>query len=384
MAIVNPFRKVRCPYCGTFFYPGNCAVVSSATGQVMHTKTSEANIFARTFVRSLYGYEYAKALARRQCPNETCQQSSTRGLLPRNVEHAESYTIAIVGDGSSGKSHYIASCIKQLMESQFLQVMGCSRIVGQGDTDMRYLRDYYNLMYRQGQMLPLTARAVSEINEPLIYELVFRKRSRLQPAKTVNLLFYDASGEDIVDPTIMVLYSHYILNASAIIFLADPQAMPGVVDKLPQHLKPDPNQIRQLSTSMVLNRIMQTFEQSQGVNPGRSVKTPVAITISKSDLLKFVISPGQTPLFLDDSVHTNQLDRMIFGYINNEVQEIIKRVGDRALLHAKDSFEHASFFAVSATGWSPDANKKFPAIEPLRCLDPLLWSLWQLGIIDIP
>lgn len=373
--LVNPFRKYKCPACGEEFYPGDCAIVSSIDKSEI--RGPRANIFSRTYVPLLKGSKYVKKLALRECPNPKCKR-----LLPYNIPDVESYTIAIVGDSSSGKSHYIASCIHQLKQYQALQVIGCSSITGLRDTDERYFRNYYEPIYRIRKKLDLTPRAMpGSLIEPLIYELVFQERSALQPAKSINLLFYDTSGEDMDDERRMVEYSHFILNASAIIFLADPLAMPGIVKVLPNHLQPPV--IRERSTVEVFDRVMGTFRRHKGVGLGKKLDTPVAITVSKSDLLQFAVKGTHRPLFLSDSVYYNQLDIPKFDFISNEVQTLLQAMGDRVLLKAVDQFEDVSFFAVSATGWPPDPNGEFPPLEPLRCLDPLLWSLWKLGIINV-
>ena len=369
--LVNPFHKCICPSCGETFYPGNSAIVSKSGDVIVD---AQPGFFARAFITPLEGNEFTRVLALRQCPH-------CKGKLPRNVESAQSYTIAIVGDSVSGKSHYIASCIHQLKQDYALQVIGCNSIIGHGDTDTRYFRDYYKPIYIDKQKILGTNPG--QKYDPLIYELVFPERSALQPAKSVNLLFYDLSGEDIVEQEAMVEYSYYILNASAIIFLADPIQMPGIVNILPKHLKPTPDQVRQLSTSEVLNRVLQTFRQHLGLRAGQKLRTPVAITVSKSDLLKFAAKGRQSPLFLNDNFYTNRLDVPKFDYISNEVQALLRDLGDRVLLRSSELFENASFFAVSATGWPPDDQGKFPPLEPLRCLDPLLWALWKLGIINV-
>ena len=138
----------------------------------------------------LKGQKYTGELALRQCP-------SCGKLLPRNFGRVEFHTIAIVGDTESGKSHYIASCIDQLKKGHAWQVIGCTRIVGQEDTDQRYRDTYYAPLYRQLEELAVTRQSIASVREPLVYEMVFRRKSRLSRAKTVNLLFYDSAGEDL-------------------------------------------------------------------------------------------------------------------------------------------------------------------------------------------
>src|SRR5205823_4667100 len=134
---------------------------------------------------SMDGYFYTQEDARRQC-------LKCGNLLPRNIEFADSYTIAIVGDVSSGKSHYIASCIYQLEQSQTWQVIGCIRVAGQGKTDGEYYTNYFEPVFKKKQKIPPNQQAPSAILDPLIYEVVFRAKTPLSPAKTINLLFYDS------------------------------------------------------------------------------------------------------------------------------------------------------------------------------------------------
>jgi hypothetical protein len=378
MAFVNPFKKHRCPFCAEEWYVGHCPIVSTRFGAApTPMREAKSSFFARLWVPSLKGQKYTRAFALRQCPNPNCKNS-----LPLNFGHAETHTIAIIGDTESGKSHYIASCIDQLKKGHAWQVIGCTRIVGQGRTDQTYWDNYYNPVYGQLEQIEATQRASTQVREPLVYEVVFRKKGRFRRARIVNLFFYDSAGGDIREQQRMVHFSHYILNASAIIFLVDPLIVPGIAGQLPDHLKRPSGAPGLEKTADVLNRIIQTFERGQGVAAGTTLYTPIAITISKSDLLKFVMRYGQNPLFLNDAVYGNKLDLRAFDTISKEVQDFLQRAGARELLTSVSSFANKNFFAVSATGWPPDDEDKFPNIEPLRCLDPLLWAFWKLGLID--
>lgn len=369
--LINPFLQRTCPYCGNSFHPGQCAIVSKRNpGTVLNQPLPGP--LSRLLVREIKGLRYVREGALPECPDPDCKK-----LLPYNIARATSHTIAIVGDSTSGKSHYIASCIDQLKQRQMLQVLGCARLLGQSDTDSDYRDFYYYPVYQQHQKLDATPRG--SIRDPLVYELVFQPTSKFQPPHSVNLLFYDSSGEDMIVQDRMVEFSPYILNASAIIFLADPLAMPRVVAALPAHLRPPV--VRPDSTADVLNRIMRTFEMKQGITPGMQVSTPIAITVSKSDLLKFVLKGSTPPLFLRDSTYTSKLDTHEFETINEEIRYFLQSIGDHVLVHSSQLFKNKSFFAVSATGWPADDQNKYPSIEPLRVLDPLLWALAHIGVI---
>ena len=149
MTLVNPFKKSRCPHCGEELYPGQCDIVSSRTSPPTLVRAAQKNFLGRCWVSALKGQKYTRALAVRQCPH--CKK-----LLPRSFGLAESHTIAIIGDTASGKSHYIASCIDQLKKGQAWQIIGCTRIVGQGNTDDNFLKEYYNPVYFYRQQLAAT------------------------------------------------------------------------------------------------------------------------------------------------------------------------------------------------------------------------------------
>jgi len=233
----------------------------------------------------------------------------------------------------------------------------------------------------RNEQIKLTQPSRTDILEPLIYEIVFREQSRFSSPKTLTLLFYDSSGEDVTRPERMVTYGHYVLDAAAVIFLADPLLMPGIVKQLPssqQPLPPDPGDVK-ARTFDVLNRVIQTLEQNKGMKPGQRLQTPIAIAISKSDLLKYVT---RDPLFLKPATPSNNLDLRELELIDREVRAFIQEYGDRELLTSSETFEKKIFLAVSPTGWPADGAGRFPKIEPIRCFDPMLWAFWQLGIID--
>jgi len=367
--LMNPWRKYHCPQCAATYHLGDCAIVSSLpSGAVLQKKRGSVflRLFTRTIVTSLLGRDATLQQAVRQCPS--CYYN-----LPKN--DAKGCTIAIVGDVSSGKSLYIASCIYQLIHGHAAQMIGSDSIRGMGDTDERYYTDYYQPLYVNRRRFIPTTPAL--LNKPLVYELEFSTR------ETLNLLFYDSSGEDLRDPVQIVQYSRYVLDASAIIFLADPVQMPGIVQTLPSHLRPDPGALQKLTTATVLHRVIDTFKDARAWGKERKIKTPIAIAVSKSDLLKFATAlDPQTALYLYDNTYTNQLDIAKFTKISTQVEELLRHLGDQQLVRMSKRFQNVCFFAVTATGWSPDSNGDFPPLEPKRCLDPLLWALWKLGIID--
>src|SRR5947209_3546913 len=96
-----PFTKILCPSCFEESYLGDCRIVSGITPGKVLTDPSKT-VFARMHIQPLDGPFYTKELAHRECPH-------CRYLLPFNIERVPNISIVIVGDNSSGKSHYIAA-----------------------------------------------------------------------------------------------------------------------------------------------------------------------------------------------------------------------------------------------------------------------------------
>jgi hypothetical protein len=247
----------------------------------------------------------------------------------------------------------------------------------------KYTDKYLDTLFKKKQSLEPTQPATEDApNEPLIYELIIRK-SPQHPAKKLNLIFYDASGEDYAIPERIVQYGRYVLKANAIIFLADPVSMPTIYDRLPKHLQHQPYTGRRASD--VFNSVIQLLERSKGVEPGsRLFSVPIAITLSKSDLLKYLIGINQSYTFSSHPKqgYGNGIDLGDVEVIDAEVRDLLYEYGDRTLLSATQAL-NAKFFATSATGHAPNVDGTYAAVDPRRCLDPVLWVLYKLGIIDV-
>ncbi len=379
MAFYNPFRKLTCPLCFESFHPGNCPIVSqkpATYGTVLKPAPagSISKIISRFWITKPTGRKYALELATRRCPH--CSKH-----LPSNIERADNYIIALVGGNYSGKSHYIAVLIDQLKQMQ--QVVGASVLEENQTIEDTYKRDYYDPLFNKQTMFAGTIQG-REYN-PLVYTLDFSVNQNSSRSRPVNLIFYDVAGEDIAQHVRMVDYARFVLHANAIIFLADPLTMPAIENRiLPTYRKPNLAIIRR--SSEVLAWVVQQYERFHGTE-GR-VSIPVAITLSKSDLLQYIKRQPQWAFFTSpaysDLHDGGRPRRQDFDAVNSDVVELLTNYGDPALLQLRPKFENAHFFAVSATGWPADPQTgQFPAIDPIRVLDPLLWVLSELEIIRI-
>ncbi|HEX7733621.1 MAG TPA: hypothetical protein VF458_02115 [Ktedonobacteraceae bacterium] len=388
MPLVSPTFKIRCPYCRKEFHPGDAPISSlNNAGAVLYTPPKRGSLgyyLSRVKVAELNGEKYTTAMARRACP-------SCNRLLPEH-ETDRVFNIAIVGDTSSGKTHFIAVLIDQLKRGLLMQTgNGGTRLTALSpDTERKYREDYYiPILQERNARLPGTARGTFDAqgqpvpHDPLAYQLVMHD-NQTGTTRGVNLLFYDIPGEEIADSTLIVQFGEHILRADAIIYLADPVTISQVREKLPSHLQPDAASISSRSAHEVLSNVMYRFEQYQQIQSGATLDVPTAIMLSKSDLLKYTIPVHQhhnylifQPKIYDGRAHPGE-----FARIHQEVESCLRFYDEHALLQISSRFTNLNFFAVSATGGPPDSKGKYVYLEPLHCLDPFVWALWKLGCIE--
>lgn len=387
MPLVSPTFKIRCPYCRKEFHPSDMSITSLTNdSMVLFTppqKSTPRYYLSRFWAQDLTGEKYTTAIARRVCP------SCTRKLPERDID--KTLNIAVVGDTSSGKTHFIAVLIDQLKRGFIMQNGGgSSRLISlNSETDRKYRDEYYTpILQEKGAGLPTPPGKFGPsgapiTGDPLIYQLTLRG-DQASTARAVNLLFYDISGEEIADSTMIVQFGEHILRADAIIYLADPITMARVRQHLPRYLQPDPISISARSAHEVLANILYRYEQYQRIRPGEPIDIPTAITISKSDLLRYTIpvSYQRNYLIFQKKIYDGKAHPQEFMRIHQEVEMCLQAYNEQAILKTSGRFSNVNFFAASATGGPTDSSGKYIHIEPLRCLDPFVWILWKLGCIE--
>lgn len=376
--MIHIWIKRTCPVCIEPFYPGDCAIVSANTsGKVLKAAPVEwrHKALARMLPLPLEGKVFVQEGAYRQCPNDECKYR-----LPSNIEIADNINIVVAGDTNSGKSHYIAAMIHEILQGRLQPTKQFFRpnCLTQ-DIEHLYFRDVLDPLFHRKQVLPPTQTAVDVNRYPLIYELVIRS-SPQHPPRRVNLLFYDTAGEDMADEERLIRFSRYVFNSNGIIFLVDPARIPAFAQTLPAHLQS--KTARGQTVSGVLNLIVQLLEKYHKRDAAaRLASIPMAITIAKSDLVGQVQAAQQEYTFWQQTRNDGTMGWTDLDKVNQEVQQFLVDYGEDQLLQATHSLSRKRFFATSATGNAPNAQGKYTDINPIRCLDPVRWILYELGIL---
>jgi len=291
--------------------------------------------------------------------------------------------IGLIDGASSGKSHYLAALIHRLLQGDDLRGVGCYQIapLNQDMVD-RYDSNYFRYLFDDHVPIPATAPiGPDQTNRPLIYTLFFRGTRSGRHAREVNLVIYDGSGEQMVIQQELVRFHPYILHSSGLILMLDPLGLPDVTANLPRFLRT--TTVDAYAPVHLLQSHLTFYRQQQGMSPTQKIDIPLAVTLSKSDLLRYVPLTLTVPTILRrDSSYATGLDLAETRSSSELVQGILRRTGGSDLLGLTPQFQHVSYHAVSATGGpATSANGTYPSIASSRCLDPLFWLLYEVGVL---
>lgn len=420
MPLVTPWSKALCPFCFNRFHlsaahlrynlsEGNkepdiqvakfLSMNSAPQLGAVDTRgarTIVSRLFRRIFVPNDHG---GKTL--RICPkcHMNLPNATATGQLSSEI-------IAIVGARSSGKSNYFGVLLKNL-ETRYADEVDFT-IYDQSTfsvNEMRpisskllYRQRYGNRLYSDSARMAVdqsrSAQQDVDLRIPLIYRLEFRKRWQhylSDPFKSVNpmdLVIFDAAGEDLQDQITVEQYCSYILSASGIIFVIDPFQFEGVRNLLDPELEQRYPKV-EIGPAEIVSRVIELFETRGRLAAGQRVPLPVAVAFSKSDGLKDLMRPDgrrlvhPTSAINRDSHHDHGFNEDDSARLSEEIIECIRQWEDPGLVKlVTTKFKTSRFFAMSALGQLPAKNDlRINKVSPLRIADPLLWLLHQRGYI---
>jgi hypothetical protein len=298
-------------------------------------------------------------------------------VLPYSAGSQGSLVIGLIGAKFSGKSHYIASLINRL-ESQVGSDLQAALLHVTEETRKRYTKEFYQPLFGSCLELPVTIGTPP----PLIYDLSLDgrlwgdKRNRL-----VTLSLYDTAGENLQSRETVQQMLKYLRVASGIIFLIDPLQVPAVRDALPSTVRPpvvDP----EAEPSAILGRVLQELEGGKLLAQSGSLNTPVAVVLTKCDVLRDAGLIESNRLWNSDARHVGYFDRDAHDDMSGMMAEYVQRWSPAAYQIVSHRFVRHAFFGASATGCASDLKtRRYKYVSPWRVEDPLLWLLSELGVL---
>ncbi len=323
----------------------------------------------------------------RQYPCSECGRKSKllccpycHNTLPHPHDRTEELLISIIGGPQSGKTVYLS-----MLVDEFNRVMNprySLRPLGE-EVTKRYDRIYRDPI--QDHRLPgATARAKvdSEVRHPLTFTFGETGEGYQQ---TRTIVIHDAAGEQFRNQEEMRRFNRYLIHSHGAMIFVDPGQIPRVRERMV-----DPPEKVQSRPIDLLNSVHDLVVDERDL-PERRLDLPLAIVLTKTDLLQDAAAMGNSPFIipgftlLEPTEHGLEFMERHARDIHDEVASLLDKLREGDIIgSAANMFSSYLCFGISSTGHSLDLKnntlKREP--DPIRMLDPFLWLLAHLGCIE--
>jgi hypothetical protein len=296
------------------------------------------------------------------CPN--CHSD-----LPQRFAEAPSRSMALIGTKAAGKSNFIAVALHELEHRVGPRFDGSLMLLDDASRE-RVDRQLMPRLYGKGLVLEATtsARTDERVREPLVARLTLGPAGKTSQS---NLVFFDSAGEDLQSLDVLEREARYITQSHGLILLVDPLQIPAVRDELAGSVELPEEPV---DAYKMLGRISDLLREARGIPPGKPIDVPLALTVSKFDAVRPLLSEGHPVFSLP--THDGRFDPQVARSVSAAVRsDLAGWLGERLDTFVKQEFASASYFGVSALGDSPVDERLPNGVAPHRVEDPILWML---------
>lgn len=290
--------------------------------------------------------------------------------MNREIGSATDVHIPVVGGPSTGKSNFMIMAFNGFIE-EYAPKRGYMTAFSDERDQRRYEQEMARL--EAGTELGKTPEVT-----PWAYTLSVKRNGR-RPGHLIYL--YDAAGEAYLseDNALLQTYYRYV---HGIIFVIDPFSIPVVRSKYENELRTlDGLRPSSLDLMAAYERMLRVIEASPRLQRGSRFPQPLAVVISKTDALDLeeqIGDPAATALMSSDAsllLPEDAVSELVEQFlVNNGMENFVRN------LHLQ--FDNVRFFSCSALGRMPGTEVGHP-FQPQRALDPFLWMLGQLNVINL-
>lgn len=340
-----------------------------------------------------------KPMHKRVCPH--CHNEINDGII-----NGDTTFICVLGSRGSGKSNYLAVLLNELSKV----IRPYYTVSALGSSSERWHKFYGSLYNDKPTRIEQTPKLFNTIAGGkfvtdtiyLPFQYIFKtpknkwcpdfikeKLDFLDKNIYHSVVFFDAAGEDLADQDSIEIVTKYIAKSDGIIFLVDPFELKKIKEKInPEDATNSAGTSGDIFKQYehILRLVSNFIRGEKKLGAGDRLDVPLAITLSKLDVVPDTIAPRNLNLFRP-SPHEEGLgfieadSKMIDG----EMQSIL---GSRADINdfidsVKSDYKNVFLFGVSSYGLNnkPDADGNLKVPEPHRIADPMFWILSHYGII---
>lgn len=308
---------------------------------------------------------------RRVCPNPRCLHDLPAAYCSPSSSNR---IIPVFGALNSGKSTYLAALIHEL-RNRVTRELNVTFVHQDDQTRSQYTNLLARPLFEEGLVLPATLGGEGLApTVPLIYRFSISGGN----AQPVNLVFFDAAGEDMAEEHLRDRYGPYLNAADGVVFIVDPAEFAGARGNLPPSRLSAvmPESSAGEHTVIRLTQLLQEIKSA----PDAKARLPACLVLSKIDAL---------PAELSKNTAINRLPRCIVGLdsedraaVHDEVYALLDLWGSNLPKVMESGYERFGLFAVSALGAPPRGDRVDPTgVRPHRVTDPLIWLLAEFNVL---
>jgi hypothetical protein len=287
--------------------------------------------------------------------------------LPPDYLERPTIVVGLVGLTGASKSTYLTVLI-DLLYAGALAPLDISVEMDELSAD-RFETQYRQLLVDHRQ-LPLTPPLLEEGQSPEPFTLVLRRATRGAPERSVNVVFFDASGEQLYRKEDLGRFGKFLYVASAVIVVLSPGIFPG----LRSAADPGEASIGPSRPLQMLVNLADLLRSARGLRKDAWLSgVSASVILSKADKL--------TPRadFPGEVLRNPKFDVPSLPALFEEVRENSARLvdflesngGSNLLTTLLGRLPDPTLHAVSATGSEPSGGQ-YPSIDPVGVLEPLL------------
>jgi hypothetical protein len=302
--------------------------------------------------------------------------------LPYNFGFEHEKIISICGISGSGKSHFMAALHSQMVlrGSSFGITYDYQDDVGLGD-GLGWGPDYIDPVTVENKVIDRTQREV----KPLF---VFIATRQDEENEAVAIHFRDIAGEHFNRVQSIQNEMPWLGYSEGLLILLDPEQFPTVRKKLitrPDYEKKNVPRARDL-----IKRIHTAYRQMTKKQI-KKVDIPTAVAVNKIDMINRLEGLRLDQTLISGETQSGGFSESLHIHKRRRVLEPLVGKGPKwgdDIFNAMDTyFENWEIFAVAATGKSPERSQDglyFPGgIKPIRVIEPFIWLLSRLDMVDI-
>ncbi|MGY1806904.1 hypothetical protein ACI8AF_05995 [Blastococcus sp. SYSU D00669] len=288
--------------------------------------------------------------------------------LPPDYLERPTVVVGLVGLTGASKSTYLTVLLDQLYAGA-LAPLDISVEMDEESAD-RFELNYRQPLLVDHRQLPLTPLLLEEGQSPEPLTVVFRRSTRGEAERSLNVVFFDASGEQLYRKEDLGRFGKFLYVASSIVVVLSPGMFPGLASAA----DPGESSIGLARPTQMLVNLADLLRSARGLKKDAYLSdVSASVILSKADKLL-----GR-PDFPADALRDPELSPAGLPRLFEEVRvnsgrlvDFLETNGGSNLLTALlGRLPDPTVHAVSATGSEPTGGR-YPTIAPRGVLDPLL------------